>query len=372
MTMPSTNSSPFSPHLDPPVSGKGLPIWAAFFFCILIFLAGLLFHALVGRIIEYPARYAAVALFSVLVGSTELVARYKDNPVAALQTVPAFIYCATNAVAAILALWVLQRNDVKFDLGGTLPADIGQVLLAGFGTMVFFRSALFTIRVGDSDVSIGPAAVLQIILNAADRACDRLRAGPRSLGVYKIMRGVSFERAKLALPLHCFALMQNISTAEQTQLSQTIDALAAKVMPDDVKAYNLGLLMMNVVGEDVLREAVNVLSTLVIGPSADEPPIFAQAAQLTGEDVTALVSICVAFDPLARDDKKAADLQKDIKTRQENLTNAGDQNIIAIAILRARFGASTVSRALALLAANRKPAGTPSNAPLTSADLQKK
>ena len=130
--------------------------------------------------------------------------------------------------------------------------------------------------------------MLQVILSAADRACDRLRAGPRSARVFGIMRGVSFDRAKLALPLHCFALMQNVSTAEQTQLMQTLDTLATKSMTDEVKSYNLGLLMMNVVGEDVLEKAVSVLGPLILGPSADEPPILAQASVLKPEDTNAL------------------------------------------------------------------------------------
>ncbi len=255
------------------------PLWWLGIVCLLIFCAGLAAHALVGNVLEYPARYAATVLFGALVGTTELVSRYRDKPTAPLGTWPGLIYIVTNAGASAGALWLLQRQGVTFDFGGTLPPEFGQVLLAGFGTMFLFRSSLFTVRVGDSDVSIGPAAVLQIILNAADRACDRLRAGPRSARVYQIMRGVSFDRAKQALPLHCFALMQNVSTAEQTQLMQTIDALAAKSMTDEVKSYNLGLVMMNVVGEDVLDKAVSVLGPLILGPSTDEPPILAQATR---------------------------------------------------------------------------------------------
>src|SRR5712691_5553221 len=73
-----------------------------------LFLAGLAAHAMVGKVMTYPSRYAAVALFGFLVGTTELVSRYRDRPVAPLVTLPGVIYIATNAVAAIAALWVLQ------------------------------------------------------------------------------------------------------------------------------------------------------------------------------------------------------------------------------------------------------------------------
>ena len=211
--------------------------------------------------------------------------------------------------------------------------------------------------------------MLQVILSAADRACDRLRAGPRSARVFGIMRGVSFDRAKLALPLHCFALMQNVSTAEQTQLMQTLDTLATKSMTDEVKSYNLGLLMMNVVGEDVLEKAVSVLGPLILGPSADEPPILAQASVLKPEDTNALVDLCVALDPLARTDLTAEQIRTEISAATGNIRPASVGNAVALMRLRQRFGPTTVSRALAILSLSSVPEVTPSPAKLTLDDL---
>jgi hypothetical protein len=333
------------------------------------FLAGLGAHALLGPVLTYPARYALVALFGLLVGTTELVSRYRDRPTAPLRTLPGAIYIATNALASVAALWVLQRQGVAFTFGEALPPELGQVLLAGFGTMLFFRSALFTVRVGDTDVSIGPAAVLQIIMTAADRACDRLRAGPRSDRVFRIMRGVSFERARQALPLHCFALMQNVSTAEQTQLLQNLDALAAKSMTDEVKAYNLGLLMMNVVGEDVLERAVQVLGHLILGPPTDDPPILAQASALTLDQCMALADICVALDPLSRN-QEGEKVRTELEALVQPIADPAVKTIAILTRLRTLFGATTVSRALVLLTAARKAAAETSKEPLTAADLE--
>jgi hypothetical protein len=334
-----------------------------------VLLSGVALHPVFGEFVANPARYAAVFVFGLLVGTTELVSRYRDKPVAPLGTWPGLIYIGVNAVASVCALWILTTKGVAFDFGGALPPALGQVLLAGFGTMVLFRSALFTIRVGDTDVAIGPAAVLQIILNAADRACDRLRAGPRSARVYGIMRGVSFERARQTLPLHCFGLMQNVSTAEQTQLLQTIDALGTKQMTEEVKSYNLGLLMMNVVGEDVLGKAVAVLGPLILGPASDEPPILAQASSLSPGDVKALVALCTALDPLARTDLSPADISANIQSTINGIDDVSVQNVIALMQLRHRFGPTTIARALALLASTRRPVGTPVTGTLTAADL---
>ena len=125
--------------------------------------------------------------------------------------------------------------------------------------MAFFRSSLFTVRVGDSDVQIGPSAFLLIILNAADRAVDRSRAESRTDDVGKIMGKVSFVKAQAALSSHCFALMQNLSKEEVDQITQALIDIAGSKTKDKVKSLNLGLLLMNYVGADVLRAAVKSL-----------------------------------------------------------------------------------------------------------------
>lgn len=350
------------------ILGDRLQVAAVVGVLIVAFFAGLLLYPMSGNVVAHPARYAATALFGFLVGTTELISRYRDRPMAPLKTVPGMVYIVTNVVAAAGALWVLQTQSVTYDFGGKLPEALSQVLLAGFGTMVFFRSALFTLRVGDSDVAIGPAAVLQIILNVADRACDRQRAGPRSAIVHDIMRGVSFERARVALPVHCFALMQNVSITEQTQVVQAIDAIAKANTNDEVKAYNLGLLLMNVVGEDLLHDAVRVLGALILGPASDDPPILAQAATLSQEQAMSLIDVCVALDPLTRNDA-AGDIRKTIAQAIEGTVDVPTQNLILLLQLRGRFGAATVARALALATTTRRPVGTVVKDPLDLADL---
>ncbi len=133
----------------------------------------------------------------------ELAARYRDKPQAPFATIPGWIYVLTNAVAAIAALWLMREVAGPDWLGTTdFPEPVAQVFVAGFGAMAFFRSAFFTVQIDGNNVAIGPAAILQVILDAADRACDRQRALPRSTAVRLIMKGVSFSRAKEALPLY--------------------------------------------------------------------------------------------------------------------------------------------------------------------------
>jgi hypothetical protein len=290
--------------------------------------------------------YLSATFFGMLVGATEIVARYRDKPTAALETLPGFIYVTVNGLISLFAFWLLHTKQIDLKISNDLGTAVNEVLIAGFGSMALFRTSIFTLRVRDTDVPVGPAAVLQVILNAADRACDRLRAGPRAKEAKDTMLGVSFARAKLALPLHCLALMQKVSAEERNELSQAIASLDTAAMSDEVKAYNLGLLLTNFIGEDVLREAIDALGAVICGPPADEPAILAQASQLAFGEMAALIEICIALDPMphhrAADQSRKSWLQFGTPLQHEP-----DKNVIVLARLRRYFGPETVSRAIA-------------------------
>jgi hypothetical protein len=209
--------------------------------------------------------YVAVALLGVLVGAGELVSRYRDEPTRALLAragglVPATLYVAINALAALAALKLIHVFGWNFGGDETRASTrYTQVLVAGFGAMALFRSSLFTLRVGGQDVGVGPSSVLQVVLDAADRAVDRRRARGRSSEVSQTMKNVSFQRASEALPSYCLALMQNLSPEDQAELGTQVRALQSSTMDDQMKALLLGLALLNFVGMDVLESAVTAL-----------------------------------------------------------------------------------------------------------------
>lgn len=87
------------------------------------------------------------------------------------------------------------------------------------------------------------------------------------------MRGVSFAKAKLALPTYCLGLLQNVSAEDQADLRTAVDALAGSEMTDGQMALNLGLLLMNVAGPDVLRSAVETLREEIMVDGGAAPPV---------------------------------------------------------------------------------------------------
>jgi hypothetical protein len=132
--------------------------------------------------------------------------------------------------------------------------------------MALFRSSLFNLRIGEEDVAIGPNALLTSLLSVVDRAVDRRRAADRSKSIVATMGGVSFARAKIALPAYCLQLMQNVPLEEQQNLRTAVEALGLTDMEDELKSLNLGLLLTNTVGPAVLGAAVRDLGAKIRRP----------------------------------------------------------------------------------------------------------
>jgi hypothetical protein len=205
--------------------------------------------------------YAIVAALGALVGSGELVSRYRDAPTGALRTGPALFYVFLNLVASIAALFLIRVFDWRFGVtSGEGAVRWTQVGIAGTGAMALFRTSLFTIHVGDRDIAVGPASFLQIFRDAADRGVDRLRAQARGDRVAKLMEGVDYAKAFEGLPPYCLALMQNVADEDQQKMLQALALLDKDQTIDPaIKVRILGLLLMNVVGPNVLTAAVESL-----------------------------------------------------------------------------------------------------------------
>jgi hypothetical protein len=197
--------------------------------------------------------WVAVLALGGVVGSSELISRYKDDPWATIRTWPAVVYVAINSLASAGALGLIRAN------GWFGSSRWTQILMAGVSAMAFFRTSLFVVRAGDRDVGVGPSGFLQIFLGAADRSVDRTRAAARSDAVAEVMKGVDYAKARRALPPYCLTLMQNVPPEDQQVLERSLEALDKRDAEPSVKALLLGLELINVVGMDVLTTAVKSL-----------------------------------------------------------------------------------------------------------------
>ena len=175
-------------------------------------------------------------LIGAATGITELVSRYRAAPLKATFSLPGLLYFIINGLAAALTLVLFREFDLVSD---SEPIPLKWVLTAGFGAMAALRSSLFSFRAGDQDVALGPSTVLRVVLDAADREVDRQRATARAVTVDRIMRGVVFDKAQLALPTYCLAILQNLPQEDQDRLARQSTAL--KDAPMDERAKNLSL-----------------------------------------------------------------------------------------------------------------------------------
>ena len=115
-------------------------------------------------------------------------------------------------------------------------------------------------RIGDTDVGIGPSALLQSLLAAADRMINRDQAQGRANDVAGTMRDIDFDKARTSLPSLCFLLVENITPADQEGVSDQIKRLAAASdVSADQKSIILGVYLIRQVGADVLDLAVQAL-----------------------------------------------------------------------------------------------------------------
>jgi hypothetical protein len=205
--------------------------------------------------------YAVVGALGALVGSGELISRYRDAPAGALRTGPALFYIFINVAASAVALFLIRVFDWHFGVtSGEAAIRWTRIGIAGTGAMAVFRTSLFTVHVGDRDIAVGPASFLQIFRDAADRAVDRLRAQARGDRVAKLMEGVDYAKAFEGLPPYCLALMQNVADEDQQKMLQALALLDKDQTIDPaIKVRILGLLLMNVVGPNVLTAAVESL-----------------------------------------------------------------------------------------------------------------
>lgn len=211
--------------------------------------------------ISSSVAYGTASAIGVLLGAVELASRYRDRPKSLALLGSAWLYAFVNGAASAFALLIARTFGWTFGILG--PGDrvaLMQTIICGFGAMAVFRSGFAQVRVGDSDVTIGPAAVLSTFLAIVDREVDRRRGGTRSTDVSRIMRNIDFDRAYVALPTYCLTLLQNLPPGEQDELSKAVKLLAGNAeMDGSLKSMILGLHLMNWVGPEVLEIAVKAL-----------------------------------------------------------------------------------------------------------------
>lgn len=229
-------------------------------------LAGIFFLAMVGigifigRITEPNTTWSVLGyaltslLFGVLVGLSEILSRYRDEPIQASTTGSGLIYLLLNGVISLGAFALL----CKYNIFPAIQHDLLLIaIVGGFGGMTVFRSKLFTFRSPDgTEHAIGPAIVLEAILKTIDQKIDRRRATERQAKVYAEMGNLSdFENTtkyiRASLPS-----FQNLTEEDKREIEAVIKDYQDIDWPDSLKCLGLGFAYLNIAGEENFDQVV--------------------------------------------------------------------------------------------------------------------
>lgn len=197
--------------------------------------------------------YFFVGLIGGVVGTAELTSRY-GNVGQIFSIAPSYYYIALNVGASCLMYALMGSTELPIT-NEYMNDEIARILLSGTSAMFLLRSSFGSFKISGNAVDIGPVAFLQVFLNEADRAYDRRRSEQDLIEIADIMHDVNFNKVELDLPQACLAMMKNISPDEQQQLGNDVSNIK-KTMNGRTKSLVLGLILSDLTGTDLLREAV--------------------------------------------------------------------------------------------------------------------
>jgi hypothetical protein len=167
-------------------------------------------------------------------GGSELMSRYRDEPLNALVSWAGLTYLSLNALTSACAYGLLSRYSA--DIMPQLSADqLLRAIVAGFGAMAILRSKFFTLRTEKGeDIGVGPDAALSAFLSAADRGVDRKRAGKRLKLVFSRVATLTEEptasKDSVTLPIKDFirvslSAFQNLGQQEKDDIRAKMDEI---------------------------------------------------------------------------------------------------------------------------------------------------
>lgn len=218
--------------------------------------------------------YLCAFLLGALAGAIELANRYKDAPFKVLFKAPGISYWLINGLVAIFGLFLVN----VFDLNGTeyettLAKTVSDVLIAGLGSMVVFRSSVLNIKQpngASEELPIGPNLIVLRLLKLIDREVDRVQAIDRTNAVVKMCEDLDFNDMAIAVSKPGEFVMQNLEVDEWQGIKNIIDIVDKYVdgTPAEVGAQIIALNLYDILGKEAL---VNLVAQQrdrdLIGPS---------------------------------------------------------------------------------------------------------
>jgi hypothetical protein len=215
----------------------------------------------------------------------ELLSRYRDEPIKVIATSQfAWVYLLLNGLMAIGAHAVLLDSGFT-----TIETPTSRATLAvgsGVSAALILRSRVFTARLGDEQVSIGPGYIVDQLLGIIDAQIDRRRALQRVSIVVGVMDGKEFDGSRIHAATMITGSRQNLSLQAQQDLANQIREVVDRKIPDQEKSYALGFILLDFMGEEFLK-AVSAKLPSVEKEPVEVPTFVAPGITDTGAGIVA-------------------------------------------------------------------------------------
>jgi hypothetical protein len=239
--------------------------------------------------------YAALAVsFGELVGFSEIITRYRDEPLRATFNRYGILYLLINGALSGCAYFLLRAYGAKIFPAAQDPPLLAAIV-AGFGAMAVLRSKLFVFRSDDGkDIPIGPDLVIGSVLRIVDRKIDRLRAARRQQLVFELAKRIAavmgsesdFDNPNSFVSIS-LASFQNLTTEEKQQIVSKSEELREKLKgkPSLFKAMVLGFVVLDIAGEENFRDIMQDLEDYLRSIAPARPPSDSSASAQPGPAV---------------------------------------------------------------------------------------
>ncbi len=197
--------------------------------------------------------FAAVAFIAGLVyGSIEILARYRDEPFKVLSSPFSWIYVVVNGLLGFAAYAILiqtQEPAVK-----DASDQLKYALIGGLGAAVVLRARLFSAKVGDEEIAIGPGYFVDQLLAVLDQQIDRSRAHQRVEIVVEWMGHLDdFKKTTEYVSTMILGSSQSMSLQARKDMAARIREIRDQPTRDKFKIFALGFVILDFRGEEFLK-----------------------------------------------------------------------------------------------------------------------
>ncbi len=198
--------------------------------------------------------YTLVFALGCIYAFAELIGRYSE-PSLILKIRTGQLYLVFNGLISCFALLIVMEFDVDFLHYKKIEG--GKILIAGTSAMIVLRSSIASVKVGGKNVEGSLYPIIQVFLDAVNKAYDRERSKVDLKKIKLIMDNVDYLKAENDLPTVCMNILQTLSQAEVDKMTKELSVLSATKADKKTKAMNLGIILARYTGMDLLEKAVD-------------------------------------------------------------------------------------------------------------------